>query len=261
MQLSKEDKEVIKVVGRKGSYILVLTLIFWLLPHCNSCNRAKKSVPSETLQVGVDLLPGSFGIDSAGLVTGRQKELIDQLLPEDSITWVPFTDRKEALKALQQGEIALYATSYPYAQSQSLSKAIPTDWIYSETFSLLLSKENEERWETQFHDIDHPVPVYASSGEPAVSVVLKNLRELSYPAIQVEVTELSPTQLCIKLVNGEYDYVMTNKELAHAVATADSTIVAIDGLTFETRQVWLVNEEHQELKDKIDEALRTKQNK
>lgn len=252
MSLSRQD---IQSIVYKGTFIFVLALILWYASRCSEATKVEKNSSENVLRVGVDLLPNGFGIDESGRVEGLQKKLVTTLLPEDSIIWVPFTDRNKALEALREGEISLYATSYPYAQSDDLEEILPTEWIYYENFSLLLSYEKLEHWEHMFQDVGGTVEVYVSDNEPAAKVTLNNLSELSYPAIKVVESDLNPVQLCVKLINGEIDYLLASSAIIQSVVEADSTLRVVDHIAFKTRQVWLLGSKEFELKERLNREI------
>lgn len=209
------------------------------------------------IKVAVDLKPGTgFLLDSMGKLKGLQKQLIDLLLTgQDSIIWVPFTDRKQALRALSRNKVHLYATSYPYTHRDQLEDIKATEWLYLSNYSLIYRSEDEDNsWQNIIKE-NRPIEVYTSNEDPNASLVLENIKELAYPNLKIIKSKANTTELSLMLALGKIDYLLCNQDTAHAIAETDTTITIVDDISFNMRQIWLVNSQEEVLLKALDSAI------
>lgn len=253
MGLTAKDK---RAIIYKGVFIFILAFVVWLTSTCEGTNNsAKSSVHPSMLKLGVEVYGNNFGIDSNGLLRGKQYELVQSLLLDDFLLWVPFNSQSEAIKALQNGDIDLYVGAYPTALSDELKGVVLTEWVYHESYSLLARKEQSNSWEDCFQQDTLSVEVYFPEEFPMAGILLFNLAELSYPAIEPISAKLTPTQLAFQLHNKHVEYVMLPKEIAHSIQKVDSTLYSIDHLSFALEHAWLVNKENKALKQQLDSTI------
>lgn len=248
MALSNSDKR--RIIS-SGVWIFLAALIIWLFSLKGS--EPKEQFVDKQIKVGVDLSPQEFGIDSTGLLSGLQKDLIELLLPTDTLTWVPFTSRNDAIKALQEGEISIYATSLPYSISHEYEGITPSEWLYNSSFSLLYSRSNAQ-WEEKFVGKEE-VKVTISEEDKIAEILLNNLSELSYPAITIDIRKDTPLTLGNLLSKGEIDYLVCNTQLASSIVAADTTLNISENITIGTQQVWLFNLKDSVLLDSINDKI------
>lgn len=250
MALTDRDK---KRIISSGIFIFLAALLFWLYSSNSNRKKARDIPMAQNIKVGVDLMPYEFGIDSMGMITGIQKDLMEILLPTDTVIWIPFSSRSQAIQALAQETIDLYATSLPYSVSHDYRGIIPTEWLYHSKFSLLYHPK-EADWAERFSGIDK-VNVSVSREDKAARMMLENLSELTYPAVQIDEHDISPHELGLLLKKGEITYMICNSRLASAIAAMDTTILITENITLDTRQVWLVNKRNTQLLNKINERI------
>lgn len=235
-----------------GILIFIVALIIWIFSMKGDKNE-ETIQDNHLIKIGVDLLPHEFGIDSTGTIIGFQKQLMVQLLPQDSLSWIPYNSREEAIDALRKEEIQIYATSLPYSVRQEYQDIIATEWLYHSKFSLLFHKE-DIHWEDTFTGTKE-VNVTISSGDKVVELMLKNLKELSYPAINIDIRKESPLQLGVLLVKREIDFLVCNSQLAASIAEMDSTLLVSENFTIDTQQVWLVNSKDTALLGQLNKKI------
>ncbi|MDN4754785.1 hypothetical protein QYZ87_09690 [Porphyromonadaceae bacterium W3.11] len=254
MALTDRDKR--RIIS-SGVWIFTIALILWAFSFFTN-NRKKIVVDDHLINVGVDLFPHEFGIDSIGLIRGNQMQLMTILLPDDSLEWVPFNTRGEAIQALRNREIQIYATSLPYSARNNYPGITATEWLYHSRFSLLYHSENND-WESKFTG-NEEVIVTISEEDKVAKIMLENLSELSYPAIKIDERNESPLQLGILLVKGDIDYLVCNSKLATSIAEMDSTLHLSKNITIDTQQVWLVNEKDTLLLKRLNKRILEKRN-
>lgn len=248
MALSNSDKR--RIIS-SGIWIFLAALVIWLFSLRGQ--KHKQQIVDDQIKVGVDLSPQEFGIDSTGMVSGIQKELMKLLLPTDTFEWVPYSSRNSAIEALRTGEINIYATSLPYSISHEYEGIRSSEWLYNSSFSLLFNKQDAQ-WEDKFVGTE-PIKVTISSEDKIAEILLDNLSELSYPAISVDIRQDSPVTLGSLLSKGEIQYFVCNSQLASSIVEKDSTLQISENFTIGTQQVWLFNHNDSLLLDSLNQKI------
>lgn len=235
-----------------GLAILSVALIMWVAMGRQS-SPSHPQVESEILKVGVDLSPNGLTVDSLGELSGKQKKLLDLIFANREYQIVPFTSRSNAIDALRNDEIQLYATSLPYSSCAMIDRAEPTEWLYTSRFSLVHHKK-DSNWQSLFVG-DSPVLVTVSDQDRVAITILENLAELTYPALTIDAQEKSPTQLGVVLSKGNISYLMCHSDIARSIAEVDTTLQVSHEVGFDLRQVWLVSSDNLEFKISLDSAI------
>lgn len=249
-----------KKIVLNGTAILLVALAMWLVTYKRQSQSSYKSL-DVPIKVAMDLSPNGLTVDSLGILTGEQKLLLEMLLPNDSIEIIPYTDRGKALNDIRSGAVHLYATSIPLSVANSLEGIDHTEWVFTSSVSLLYHTENKD-WESRFVEGDLPCTVLVAEEDEIATIVVNNLFELAYPNIRLEKSSLSPIQLGILLSKGEIEYLVCDSAIAHSLADADTTLQIADNIGFEINQVWLIAENQEALKAKLDSAIiKTRGNK
>ncbi|MDD7437558.1 MAG: hypothetical protein PUK66_01775 [Bacteroidales bacterium] len=242
-----------KRILANGFAILAVALAMWLFANRNNREDAT-SVDASILKIAVDLSPNGLQVDSLGNLSGKQKELLDLLLPRQQKELVPFTNRTEALSALTAGEVQLYATSMPYSSASNLDNSIiATEWLYASHFSLLFNERNAD-WVNQFSGDSISTVVVSKEDQVAVTI-LKNLSELTYPSLRIEVRDEPPLQLGVELSKGQITYLMCDSDIAESIVRIDSTLMLSHDVGFDLHQVWLVNSAQDSLRLALDSTI------
>lgn len=233
--------------------ILAAALLMWVYTNRKSSRHEVPEAKTDVVKVAVDLSADGFRIDSLGKVYGRQKELLQLLLSDRAYELVPYSSRSEALQDIAKGAIQIYATTMPKSMAQNIDGATATEWLYTSNFSLLYKGDTEDLEKRLTGDV--PVNVIVSQEDPSAITILENLAELNYPALKIEVSDLSPTDLGVKLAKGQIAYLMCGSGVASAIVAADSTILTANDVSFQLQQVWLINSEQTELISEVDSAI------
>lgn len=233
--------------------ILAGALIMWLFTTHRNAKKHETEQASTILQVAVDLSADGLRIDTTGVISGHQVELLELLLNGREYVLVPYSSRAEALDELSTGKVSLYATSFPYSASHEVENIVPTEWLYSSSFSLLYSDQHTD-WASEFTG-DKPVDVYVSTEDQAAILALQNLAELTYTAINIVESEETPIQLGVRMARNEIDFLVCDSAIANSIAEVDSTICVAHDISFDTHQSWLVNEQEVALKQALDSAI------
>lgn len=236
-----------------GFAILAVALAMWLYTNRNNKQEEVPIVESTILKVAVDVSPNGLQVDSLGNLAGKQKVLLDLLLPDRQIELVPFTNRSDALDALAAGDVQLYATSMPSSSASKLENIVATEWLYASRFSLLYSEKNSD-WESKFSG-DSLTTVVVSKEDQVAVTILENLAELTYPSLKVEVKDESSLQLGVKLSKGHITYLMCDSDIAESIVSVDSTLQLSHDVGFDLHQVWLINSSEDSLRLALDSAI------
>ena len=250
MELNQRSK---KRVLANGFAILAVALVMWLYTSRNGNKEVAPAVDTSVLRVAVDLSPNGLQVDSLGKLSGKQKELLDLLLPEIEKELVPFTNRTEALSALTTGQVQLYATSMPYSLGGDLDGVTATEWLYASRFSLLFHEKDAD-WASRFSGDTISTVVVSKEDQIAVTI-LENLSELTYPSLRIEVRDGSPLQLGVELSKGHITYLMCDSDIAESIVEVDSTLELSHDVGFDLHQMWLVNNTHDSLRLALDSAI------
>ena len=246
--MEKKKYQSRKHIIQSGLLMFVVTFILWLLPYDRwfKGDRAKDtSAPrdSQTLQVGADLTPADFGIDSLGHLSGKQVEWVEAIFGKDSVEWHPFAHRDEAIEALRNGKIDLYAASIPLATTKELEDLKPTEWLFQMEYALLYAATTKESWEELQADSEKKIEIAYAESDPMAGMLLENLQELSYPNLHTLPQKKSPEECVLSLKRGEIKYVLCSADLAQALSERDSSLKTMDKITLAMPQVWLLRAE------------------
>lgn len=233
--------------------ILIAALIMWVFTTNRNAKRKEANMLDATIKVAVDLSSDGIRVDTTGVLSGHQKELLDILLEGKEFELIPYTSRGEALNELSAGNVVLYATSFPYSAAYDVENVVPTEWLYSSSFSLLYDDRNAE-WQNLLSG-DKPIDVYVSTEDQAATVVLEHLAELTYTAIHIVESPETAVQLGIRIARNEIDFLVCDSAIAASIAEVDSTLNVAHEISFDTHQVWLVNEQEVALKQALDSAI------
>lgn len=247
------DQKTKRRIVANGFAVLAAALVMWLY---TSKHKEKASIPSTNdsiIKIAIDLSPNGLQIDSLGNLSGKQKELLDLLLPDYEKEIKPFTSRVEALAALSSGEVQLYATSMPFSSANDLKDITATEWLYASHFSLLYH-EKDAQWSSRFSG-DSTSTVVVSKEDQAAITILENLSELAYPSLKVEMRDESPVQLGVELSKGNISYLMCDSDIAESIIKVDSTLQLSHDVGFDLHQVWLVNSKQDSLRVALDSAI------
>lgn len=203
-------------------------------------NTCVPYVPGKALCVAVDLEPGVFEIDSSGGFSGRQYDLVKHLFADNQIDWFPFASRTHALKSLVQGQVSLYATSYPLTAANLPEGTISTHEIYVSGFALVHRKG--EHYEKAIFGQDSIVRVHIPKGSPSIRMILEHVRELALSHLEiVEVDHATPISLILDVANRKIDYTMCDRGLAETVTATLPDLVCDHRISQDMYQVWLLN--------------------
>lgn len=235
-----------------GFAILAVALLMWLFTSKRN-NDHPEDKANVTLKVAIDLSPNSLKIDTIGQLTGKQKQLLDLLIPKDSFEIIPYTDREKAIQDLKHGDIDLYATAIPASIATKMEGVNCTEWLTSSSYSLVFHRNNAD-WQEHFTG-ETPTNVVISKDDIIASTILENLSELSYHSIRLDERPLSPIELSIRLSKGEIDYLVCDTEIAQSIIKIDTMLQMADNIGFDIHQVWLINSENRELKTRLDSAI------
>ena len=233
------------VVGIVICYTSTLTGRF------KECVPAKEGAP---LWIAVDLAPGNFQIGENGEITQTQVELVKELLPTDSIVWIPCAHREEAIQLVQKGEANIYACLYPLTATEIPAGLVPTKEVYISKFALIFRADTVD-WKSEFYNGD-TIRVHIPSSSPSLKLVLKHIQELSLPQLTiVEEPQCSATDLAVRVASGEINYTVADAELAHALCQRLPALAYDDAIAQDMYHAWLLNKKDSVLLKRINNRI------
>lgn len=244
-----------RLIWINAGVILLVALATWFL------FRPKETRPGtmragegHTLVFITEFAPNNFRIEEDGSFGGLQPELAALLFPDRKLHWLPAGTRREAVDALLSGKADVYASSVPLASGGGFEGTVATLPVYSTAFALIYPKGMD--WMADFSRADGHVTIYGSEDDPAVSQIVRNMADLSYPSLSYAALPESGAEVALEVFRGRIKYALIEKKLAEeiAVTTGDSIEISTD-LTFSSNQVWLVKAGRDSLLTTLNERI------